>query len=115
MIDEMNPCIPEKCNNLLCHELLEMMKPITRDNIDRLRLGEWIWDNHSIEKSKHGKKLGWDKIQEPIGFRQVHIIEDDPFIRNHSSIVFMLSDTYRGGYYWEYFEEGRFYMFRKEK
>ena len=96
-------------------ELVKLMEPITRYNIDQLELGEWIWDNLIVSKPNHGRKLGHEEIQEPIGFRQVHILEDDSFLKRHSSKFFMLSDIDHGGYRWVNFEEGRFYMFKKKE
>lgn len=95
--------------------LSELMEPITRDNIDQLQLGEWIWDNHIVERIEHGRTLTCDTIHEPIGFRQVHILEDDPFLKNHSSRLFNLSDIDHRNYRWVDFEEGRFYMFKRKE
>ena len=86
--------------------------PITRENIYTLKPGDWIWDDKLIERREHERSLRPETITEPIGFRQIHILDLDDFHRWNSK-PFMLStidDSYANSYTWVYFEENRFYM-----
>ena len=49
--------------------------PITRENIYMLNPGDWIWDDKPIERSEHERSLAPETITEPIGFRQIHILD----------------------------------------
>ena len=105
----MNTSLPDKFINLL--------EPITYENIKELSPGEWIWDNKQIEKEPHRRVLSSDStVFEAAGFRQIHILDLDCL--RFSSKPFMLSLAanevrYRQlGCAWEYFEEGRFYRFK---
>ena len=83
--------------------------PITHENVYSLKQGDWIWDDKPIERPIHERSLGGETVMEPIGFRQVHILDLDGFGRwNYKP--FMLSDIDKSGYRWEYFEENRFYI-----
>ena len=84
--------------------------PITRENIFTLKVGDWIWDDKPIERRKHGRRLDNELITEPIGFRQIHILDLDDFLAGRCTKPFMLSDFYGGGYTWTFFEENRFYV-----
>ena len=87
--------------------------PITRENIYTLKPGEWIWDDKIIERREHKRSLWSEKVKEPIGFRQIHILDLDGFATGWNTKPFMLSDIdshMPGGPIWVYFEEGRFYM-----
>lgn len=90
-----------------------IFEPITFDNLHELNPGEWIWDNKLIFRRDHKRSIYPDMIEEPIGFRQIHILDIDsiPFLK-----PFMLSSIDGGhGYHtWEIFEDGRFYKFRKD-
>ena len=97
-------------------DIMQFLTPITRENLCELQPGEWIWDNKMTERNVHERSLGNDMITEPIGFRQIDILDVDYFI---SGKPFMLSNSY-SGYYgygtsWTYFEEGRFFMFKRDK
>lgn len=85
--------------------------PITRENIYTLKPGDWIWDDKLIERREHKRSLYDEKITEPIGFRQIHILDFDGF-HSWNNKPFMLSDidSDHSGYRWVYFEENRFYM-----
>ena len=86
--------------------------PITRENIYTLKAGDWIWDDKPIERREHRRSLSSETITEPIGFRQIHILDLDGF-HSWNSKPFMLSDidsNHPSGYSWTYFEENRFYM-----
>lgn len=86
--------------------------PITRENIYTLKPGDWIWDDKLIERREHKRSLYSEKITEPIGFRQIHILDLDGF-RSWNNKPFMLSSidsTHYSNYSWVYFEENRFYM-----
>lgn len=95
---------------------MDLFEPITYENIRELKPGEWIWDSKTISRREHSRTLWPEAIEEPIGFRQIHILDRKDFPR-FSSKPFMLSDidSSHGGYTWTYFELGRFYKFRKEK
>lgn len=87
--------------------------PITRENIYALKPGEWIWDDKLIERKVHRRSLGNETISEPIGFRQIHILDLDSFAAGWNTKPFMLSDI--DGYNpvshtWVRFENYRFYM-----
>ena len=106
----MNRGLPDKFINLL--------EPITHENIKELSPGEWIWDNKQIEKLPHIRTLSSDStISEAAGFRQIHILDLDNL---KFSNPFMLSSSANGLRYrqfiseWVNFEEGRFYRFKKE-
>lgn len=99
-------------------DVMNFLEPITHENIYDLEPGEWIWDNKSVTRRVHERCLDDKIITEPIGFRQIDILDLAGFsvINTHP---FMLSsiDDIRGlrGYRWEYFEPGRFYRFKKEE
>ena len=96
-------------------DIMSLLEPITYENINELEPGEWIWDNKLIDRRFHDKNL-WNKtVAEPIGFRLLHILDLKHFPR-FSSKPFLLStfDHYGFDYTWEYFEEGRFYRFKRK-
>ena len=108
----MNTGLPDKFINLL--------EPITHENIKELSSGEWIWDNKQIEKWPHRRTLSSDNtIFEAAGFRQIHILDLDYLL--FSNKPFTLSLAANGVRYrqliseWEYFEEGRFYRFKNSQ
>ena len=87
--------------------------PITRENIYALKPGEWIWDDKLIERKVHRRSLGDETISEPIGFRQIHILDLDRFDSGWCTKPFMLSDIDNytpGGPIWVHFQQNRFYM-----
>lgn len=84
--------------------------PITYENINTLKPGDWIWDDKPIERKEHERSLNPETIYEPIGFRQIHILDIKDFGTIFNDKPFMLSDIHKGGYRWVRFEEGRFYM-----
>lgn len=88
--------------------------PITMNNIHELKPGDWIWDDKKVERARHAQCLDGSVIFEPCGFRIIHILRLDRSVYDNK--LFMLSDIDRGSisYTWEYFEEGRFFMFEKE-
>lgn len=90
------------------------LEPITEDMIEELKEGEWIWDNELVNRREHRQTLQGKDIQEPYGFRQIHIISITSLIY-YTSTKLMLTDHTRGYYIWEYFEEGRFYRFKKKE
>lgn len=90
------------------------LEPITRENIHLLKEGDWIWDNNTIIRYEHGLGLHPKKIEERIGFRQIHIL-DLKLYPQWSSKPFMLSSIDKGIYQWTYFEEGRFFMFKRKE
>ena len=91
-----------------------ILEPITYENIHTLKPGEWIWDDKEVEKNVHRRSLGGETLFEPIGFRQIHILDlthfgtfnFQPFMLSHYDRV---DDWRPGRAHWEYFEEGRFY------
>lgn len=96
-------------------EIMALLEPITFENIRELRPGEWIWDNQSILRGIHAKSLARGLISEPIGFRQIDILDLDLFPQ-WSSKPFRLTtiDSRNRDPEWVFFEEGRFYRFRRK-
>lgn len=90
----------------------DLLEPITIDMVKELQPGEWIWDDKPIMRSVHKLTLSRETVVEPIGFRQIHILSSD--FPGWSNKPFMLTDTERGYYKWEYFERGRYYRFKKK-
>ena len=91
---------------------MNILEPITETDLYTLKPGEWIWDNKRVAKAVHKRTLSYQKTYEPIGFRQIHILDarnypkytDKPFmLTNH------LSETAN---VWEPFEEGRYFRFK---
>lgn len=103
------PKIPDALYGILA------LEPITRENIHMLTPGEWIWDDKLIERREHKLSLSPEIITEPIGFRQIHILNLKDF-GTYSNKPFMLSDidSYHHHYRWVHFEDGRFYMTKRE-
>lgn len=93
---------------------MSLFEPITRNNIHELEPGEWIWDNAQINRREHRRSLWPESIVEPIGFRQIHIIDPSSI---PMSKPFMLStiDGRHHYYSWEYFSENRYYRFKRRK
>lgn len=92
---------------------MNLFEVITEDKLSKLSPGDWIWDNKIVLNNKHERSLSTELINEPIGFRQIHILDlkDYP---SFSSKPFMLSDCSRNiGHEWVHFEPNRFYMFKK--
>jgi hypothetical protein len=90
------------------------MEPITPENIHELTPGEWIWDNETISRRDHKRQIGDDRVTEPIGFRQIHILDADE--NRYWMQPFMLSTIdSRDSHVWEHLEPNRFYKFKKEK
>lgn len=97
-------------------DISKLLEPITFDNLKDLTPGEWIWDSKLISRRAHIRSLGDERITEPIGFRQIHILDLDLF-PTYSSNPFMLSDIDNkiiAGPTWVFFEEGRFFKFKKK-
>lgn len=93
---------------------LELLEPITLDNIHTLKPGDWIWDNAIITRRAHKRSLGGEYIKEPTGFRQIHILDLKDF-GLYSHQPFMLSNVYSAtGASWVYWTEGQFWKFREE-
>lgn len=94
-----------------------ILESITKDNLNELNPGEWIWDDKIVERRPHEVTLGGETIMEPIGFRQITILDLDLYPR-WSSKPFKLSDTEGLGFDarsgWTYFEEGRFFMIKRK-
>lgn len=93
------------------------LEPITNENIHELPPGEWIWDDNLIERRIHKLSLGGETVIEPIGFRQINILDLNPYPRWNSK-PFELSDVEGLGFDarsgWTYFEEGRFYRLERK-
>ena len=89
-----------------------ILTPITRDNIHVLKPGDWIWDDKMVERRVYKRSLRADKIMEPIGFRQIYILDLTDFDSQLRNKPFMLSDI-DSDYHthtWVNFEENRFYI-----
>lgn len=94
---------------------MSLFETITRENVFELEPGEWIWDNSIITRHAHERYLDERYIHEPVGFRQIDILNLDLF-PTWSSKPFMLSTIDRyGEREWVYFEEGRFYRFKRKE
>lgn len=92
---------------------LNILEPITLDNLSELKEGDWIWDNKPIERRNHGKTFSTTRISEPIGFRQIDILDIEMFTKCGSKLFLLSridSDIYNPA--WVYFESGRFYKFK---
>ncbi len=92
---------------------LDILEPITLDNLSELKEGDWIWDNKDTYRRIHGRSLSNLQTFEPIGFRQIDILDIQSF-KSYGGKLFMLSDidAYRSNRTWTYFELGRFYKFK---
>ena len=95
-------------------DILNLLEPITHNNLQELHPGEWIWDSKIHARRAHKPSIYIESIAEPIGFRQIHILA----LKNYSSFSskpFMLSSIDNSGFgkgtEWVNFEEGRFYKF----
>lgn len=95
-------------------DVMKFLEPITYHNLDELRPGEWIWDNDEVEKSEHSRSLFSPNILEPIGFRQIHILDVKGY-KQYGGALWMLSNWSRGYYKWDYFSEGRYYRFKRKE
>ena len=95
-------------------DIVNELEPITRENIYQLEEGEWIWDNDTIFRREHRQTLHTKEIADRIGFRQIHILDLKRYPR-WSSKPFMLSSIDKGCNEWTYFEEGRFFMFKRRE
>lgn len=93
---------------------MSFLEPITRENINELHVGEWIWDSKLIHRREHSK-IGWyNLVEEPIGFRLIDQLELKYAIP-YDTHPFRLSnlDYVREDYTWEPFEEGRYFKFKR--
>lgn len=96
--------------------ITDLLELITEENIYELQPGDWIWDNKLIERRAHKRTIHSETITEPMGFRQIHILDIDTQYGLIYSKPFMLSSV-DGLYhtsYWEIFELNRYYKFKKE-
>lgn len=93
-------------------EILDLLEPITCENILELTPGEWIWDDKSTIREAHKASIYSESVVEPVGFRQVHILTAEYFSR-YGIKPFMLSSIDTAAE-WLYFEEGRFYRFKRK-
>ena len=95
-------------------DILNLLEPITRDNLKELHPGEWIWDDKDHARRAHKASIYNESVVEPIGFRQIHVLDLKNYPR-FSSKPFMLSSIDNIGFgrgdEWVYFEEKRFYKF----
>ena len=96
-------------------DVMKFLEPITVDNIYELEPGEWIWDNCLVTRLVHERCLDKKITKEPIGFRQIDILNLKSFgVFNIHPFMLSSIDNIRGSS-WEYFEPGRFYRFKKEE
>ena len=96
---------------------MSFLEPITRENINELKVGEWIWDSKLIHRREHASitfSLSPYSVTEPVGFRLIHIL-DLKYFPQYCSKPFMLSnfDSLHIGYTWESFEEDRYFKFKR--
>ena len=96
---------------------MNLLELITTENIHELQPGEWIWDSKLIERREHARSLNHKTITEPIGFRQIDILDLKVFQR-FSWTPFMLTNIDSSyphrPHSWVYWENNRFYRFKKE-
>lgn len=103
-------------------KLMNVMEPITKDNIDDLRPGEWIWDNKRVRRATHyhqmndfasdGAKSVCKDIYEPFGFRQIHILDTLGGIVTGTPVFKLSTNSSDRAYVWARFEENRYYKFK---
>lgn len=103
----------------MMNEILKtIMEPITYENINELEPGDWIWDNIPVEKRAHERtpinRIEDVRITEPYGFRQIHILEDEPELSNSPFQLSTVASPSPIAYEWVFFEDGkdRFYKFK---
>lgn len=112
----------------MMNELLKtIMEPITYENINELKPGDWIWDGMQIEKEVHVKTKTPNPhinprenytVIEQYGFRQIHTIDETAVnaIKNRiANSPFQLSvNVSQDAYEWIWFEhdKDRFYKFK---
>ena len=94
-------------------KLMKILEPITAENLNELRPGEWIWDRQLIVKNAHKRTMRVETIIEPVGFRQIHILNVDDYPRKTTK-PFLLSDSIQGGNFWTEFKEGIFFRIKRE-
>ena len=98
---------------------MSLFIPITADNIEMLQPGEWIWDDKPISRMEHKASfIPYKRITEPIGFRQIRSLNLKHFGTWRNDKPFNLTeldDCFGAGEEWVRFEEGRFYMFKREE
>lgn len=97
-------------------DIIDLLEPITLENIYELKPGEWIWDNKYAIKRAHKRSLELETTIEPIGFRQIHVLDLKDFGPLFSNRPFMLSEchTLKFEPVYPYFTKNRFYKFKKE-
>lgn len=89
--------------------LMNILEPITEKDLYSLRPGEWIWDNKRIGKPAHKRSLKMEKVFEPIGFRQIHILDVYDYPKKTDK-PFMLTDHIsERANSWEPYEYGRYF------
>ena len=94
--------------------LKTFMEPIvTREDLEGLEEGDWVWDSNFTERRAHGRTLNPGTITENVGFRLIHVLDNDLTVIK----PFMLStfDSYSTTAVWEYFTPNRFWKFKKGK
>lgn len=92
----------------------EFLEPITESDVFDLKPGEWIWDNRNITRMRH--KLSFrliDTVTEPIGFRQIDILDLNGFGTLENNRPFRLSCIDNDVGEWVCFSEGRFFKFKR--
>lgn len=90
-------------------EIMDMLEPITRENFRETRLEEWIWDNKYV----YWSDSSYVHREQPNGFRKVLEISSWYHLDFPDS-PWRLSSTHVCGGVLEYFEEGRFYRFKRK-
>ena len=98
-------------------DVMELLEPITYENMHELKPGEWIWNNRMVEKRVHKRTLDTETIFEPYGFRQIDILDLKGF-GVYNNQPFMLSTTGGRTYgyaEWVYFMVDRFYRFKRQE
>jgi hypothetical protein len=94
---------------------MNLFEVITTQNITELRPGEWIWDSELIERNAHERSLTSRKISEPIGFRQIRLLDLKDAGGYYTKPFVLSSSDDNVQDFWTCFVPNQFYKFKKEK
>ena len=95
-------------------DILNLLEEITYENLRELHPGEWIWDSKLHARRAHKQSIYNESVVEPIGFRQVHVLQlrDYPMFSDKPFMLSSIDNTgFGSGTNWVRFEQGRFYKF----
>lgn len=95
------------------NNILDILEPITEENIHELKPGDWIWDNQEIIRDEHRASPWPNKIIEPYGFRQVDILDVSHLRWSGKPFKLSCANDGSSGCEWVYFRHDRFFKFKK--